>query len=301
MDTFMQLVVSGAAIGGAYGLVALGFLVIYHTTGVVNFGQGDMMMVGAIVTMLVLSAGQSYLVVVLALAAIAVVLTFLFRGALLDPLAKRRAPAYSLVVGTIAFGLVLQEVVVLIVGDRSYGVASFLPDTPIRIGGVAILPQTILMVVVSWALVGLVWLFFTRTLTGVALRAVGVNKTGAAVSGARVGRLISVGIVLSVFITVVAGMLVAPTLGASPRMGLELAVKGFAAAVMGGFGNVYKAMVSGVILGIVELLGSYYISTAYSPLIAYAFLMTALFVQSGRSGVWRRRLQVRRSREAVAA
>jgi branched-chain amino acid transport system permease protein len=300
VDTLLQLVISGAAIGSAYGLIALGFLVIYHTTGVVNFAQGDIMMLGAVVTMLVLAAGQSYLLVLVALLATAIAAALLFRFGLLHPLMRRRAPEYSLVVGTIVFGLILQELVVLVVGDRSFGVASPLPNTPIRLGGVAILPQTILMVVVSWALVGLVWLFFTRTLTGIALRAVGVNRTGAAVSGVRVGRLIMLGIVLSVVITVIAGMLVAPTLGASPRMGLELAVKGFAAAVMGGFGSVYRAMIAGVVLGVVELLGSYYISSAYSPLIAYAFLLVALFVQSGR-GLSRRARKRRRVAAEVSA
>jgi branched-chain amino acid transport system permease protein len=279
MDTFLQLVISGAAIGSVYGLVALGFLVIYHTTGVVNFGQGDMLMVGGVVTVLILSADQSYFLALLAVVIVATAVALAFRMGLLEPLWKRRAPEFSLVVGTIAFGLLLQELAALAVGDRQYGVEPVIPNDPIRVGGVAILPQTVLTAAVAWLMVGLVWLFFTKTLTGVALRAVGINRVAAAVSGARVGRLVTIGVVLAVVVTAIGGMLLAPSLGVSPRMGLELAVKGFAAAVLGGFGSVYRAMVAGVAIGIIELLGSYYVSSAYSPVIAYALLMIALIAQ----------------------
>jgi branched-chain amino acid transport system permease protein len=281
MDTFLQLVISGVAVGSAYGLIALGFLVIFHTTGVVNFAQGDMLMTGAIVTMLLATADVNYLLIVVAVAVLAVVLTVVLRGGLIDPLNRRRAPVFSIVVGTIALGILFEEVVAVTVGDRVFGVPPIVPDNPITVGGVALLPQTVITVLAAWAMVMLVWLFFTRTLTGTALRAIGINRNAAAVSGARVQRLVSLGVLLGIFVTVMAGLLLGPTLGASPRMGPELAVKGFAAAIVGGFNSVYWGMVAGVGLGVVEVLGSYYVSSVYAPVVAYVLLVVALLLQTG--------------------
>jgi len=283
MSTFLQLAVSGIALGSIYGLIALGFLVIYHATGLVNFAQGQLLMAGAMTTYLVLvRMGLGYPLALVGVVVVAIVLALLFRYGLHRPMVKRGAPTTNMVVATIAFGLVLTALVELTIGNTRYGVDAVIPGPAITIGGVSIQTQSLLIVVVAWALVGAVWFFFTKTLTGVSLRAVGLNRTAAAVSGVRVSRLITIAFVISVLVTVIGGMLVAPIIGAGPAMGLSIAVKGFAAAVLGGMSSVYRGMVAGVAIGVIEMLSSYYISSAWAPVIAYAILFLALVLMPAR-------------------
>jgi branched-chain amino acid transport system permease protein len=202
-----------------------------------------------------------------------------FNHGLVRPLNRRGAPLYSIVVGTIAFGVVLEEGAALLVGDEMHGVAPVVANKPLSVGGVSVLPQTLITVVVAWVIVGGVWLFFNRTLTGVSLRAVGINRTGATVTGIRVPRMIASGFILSLVVICLAGLLIAPIIGAGPRMGLDLGVKGFAAAVLGGMSSVYRGMVAGLAIGVLETTSAYYLSSSYAAAIAYAVLLVALCLQ----------------------
>lgn len=283
METLLQLAVSGVALGSIYGLVALGFLVLYHATGLVNFAQGQILMVGAMtVFVLLMQNGLPYPLAIIGVIVVGLALTVVFRFGVHLPMAKRNAPSFLMVVATIAFGLVLTAAAELWIGNQRYGVDPLVPGPPIQVGGVAIQTQSIVIVVVSWLLVGALWWFFTKTLTGVSLRAIGLNRTAAAVSGVRVGWLITIAFVISVGVTVIGGMLIAPLIGAGPVMGVGIAVKGFAAAVLGGMSSVYKGMVAGVAIGLIEMLSSYYISSSWAPVIAYAVLFVALILMPAR-------------------
>jgi len=283
MSTFLQLAVSGIALGSIYGLIALGFLVIYHATGLVNFAQGQLLMAGAMTTyLLLMKAGLGYPLAIVGVVVVALVLAVVFRYGLHRPMVKRGAPTTNVVVATIAFGLVLTAAAELFIGNTKYGVDPLFPGAPVAIGDISIQTQSLVIVIVAWALVAAIWLFFTKTLTGLSLRAVGLNRNAAAVSGVRVSRLITIAFVISVIVTVLGGMLVAPLIGAGPEMGLSIAVKGFAAAVIGGMSSVYRGMVAGVVIGLIEMLSSYYVSSAYAPVIAYAILFIALVLMPAR-------------------
>ncbi len=283
METFLQLAVSGIATGSIYGLIALGFLVVYHATGLVNFAQGQILMVGAMaIFMFVMQLRLDYWVAIIAVLGVALLLALVLRFGVHVPLVRRNAPSHDMVVATIAFGLVLTEVVALTIGNARYGVDPIVTGAPLAVGGITIQIQSLIIVVVAWALVGGIWIFFNKTLTGISLRAVGLNRTAAAVSGVRVGRLITIGFIISVVVTVVAGMLVAPVTSATAHMGMELAVKGFAAAVLGGMSSVYRGMVAGVAIGLIEVLSSYYISGAWSGLIAFTVLFVALVLMPSK-------------------
>lgn len=283
METFLQLAVSGIATGSIYGLIALGFLVIFHASGVVNFAQGQILMVGAMAIFLfVMELGLDYWVAIPAVIVVGVLLALLLRFGVHVPLVRRGAPSHDMVVATIAFGLVLTEVVALTVGNARYGVDPIVSGAPLALGGITIQIQALIIVVVAWSLVGAIWIFFNKTLTGISLRAVGLNRTAAAVSGVRVGRLITIGFAISVVVTVIAGMLIAPLTNAGAHMGMDLAVKGFAAAVLGGMSSVYRGMIAGVAIGLIEVLASYYISGAYAGLIAFAILFVALVLMPSK-------------------
>jgi branched-chain amino acid transport system permease protein len=283
METFLQLAVSGIATGSIYGLIALGFLVIFHASGVVNFAQGQILMVGAMAIFLfVMRLGLPYWLAIPGVVGVGILLALLLRFGVHVPLVRRGAPSHDMVVATIAFGLVLTEVVALTIGNARYGVDPIVGGDPLRIGGISIQIQALIIVVVAWALVGAIWVFFNKTLTGISLRAVGLNRTAAAVSGVRVARLVTIGFIISVVVTVIAGMLIAPLTNAGAHMGMDLAVKGFAAAVLGGMSSVYRGMIAGVVLGLIEVLASYYISGAYAGLIAFAILFIALVLMPSK-------------------
>lgn len=298
MDTALQLLLAGVATGSIYGLIALGFLVIHHATGIVNFAQGQMLMIGSVASYVALSTlGLGYVAAVPLVILVGVALSLVFNYVLVKPLQRRKAPAFSIVVGTIALGLILADGAALIVGDERRGVPPVFPNEPLRIGAVTVLPQTVITVVVAWLIVGAIWIFFNKTTTGLSLRAVGLNRVGAAVSGIRVPQLIAIAFAISIVVTVVAGMLIAPTLGAGPRMGLEIGVKAFAAAILGGFDSVYRGMIAGVLIGVLEVFAAYYVSSAFAPAIAYAVLLVALCLQPLREGA--SRLTLRRRKQLV--
>jgi branched-chain amino acid transport system permease protein len=293
VTALLQLIVAGLAAGSIYGLIALGFLIIHHASGIVNFAQGNVLMIGAVTSYLVLGVlGWGYLAAIPIVLAVAVALAFAFDRGVVRPLQRKGAPVYSIVIATLIFGIILAELAALVAGDQQRGVPALIPNDPVSLGGLSVRPQVILTVVLAWIIVGAVWWFFNRTLTGLSLRAVGHNRIGAAVTGVRVRRMVVVSFVLSFAITAIAGLLIAPILGAGPRMGLDLGVKGFAAAVLGGFDSVYKAMIAGVALGILETLTSYYLSSAYSSAIAYAVLLVALCLQPLRPWLAARRRTV---------
>lgn len=286
METALQLLISGAAIGSVYGLVAVGFLIIHHATGIVNFAQGQMLMVGTIATYVFVSQmGMSYWIAIPLVALVGCVLALVFNFALIVPLERRKASAFTIVVATIAFGTVLEEGAALLVGDERKGVPPIFPNTPITMGGVSTLPQTLVTMLVAWALVGVVWFFFNHTLTGIGVRAVGINRVGAAVSGVKVPLMTATALVIAIVITVIAGLLVAPTFGAGPRLGLDIGVRAFAAAILGGFSSVYRGMIAGILIGVLEVFAAFYISSAFAPTIAYAVLLITLAVQPFRSDI----------------
>lgn len=283
METFLQLTVSGIALGSIYGLVALGFLVVFHATGLVNFATGQILMVGAVTTyLLLMDAALPYPIVVVGVIVIGLLLTIAFRFGIHLPMVRAGAPLYSMVVATVAFGLVLTALAGLIAGQAPRGVSPIVDAPAIRLGPVTITWQQFIITVVAWLLVLAIWIFFSKTLTGISLRAVGINRNAAAVSGVRVSRMVTIGFAISLVITVICGMLISPIVGAGAAMGLSLAVKGFAAATIGGMSSVYTGMIAGVALGLLEQYVGYYISTQWSPLVAYVALFLALVLMPAR-------------------
>jgi len=288
--------VAGVATGSVYGLIALGFLIINHATGVVNFAQGVMLMVGAVSTyLLVVVLGLSYWVAIPLVIIIGVLLALVFDQTLVTPLQKRNAPVFSIVIGTLLFGSVIAELAAQIAGDQPHGVPAIVDNSPITIGELTIRPQTVISLIAAWVIVLGVWYFFNKTLTGLSVRALGINRTGAAVVGVRVKRMVRIAMILSIVVTVIGGLLIAPILGAGPRMGIDLGVKGFAAAVLGGFNSVYLAMAAGVALGVLEVLTAFYVSSAYSSAVAYALLLLALCLQPIRGSRLLQKFKVARA------
>ncbi|MBB6453712.1 branched-chain amino acid transport system permease protein [Salirhabdus euzebyi] len=279
MDVYGQLLIAGISTGSIYGLIALAFLIIYNSTQIVNFAQGEMVMVGAMMTFFGLSFHSfSYLSTFFIVIGSMIVIAFIFQHVLVKPLQKQGASMFSIIIGTIALGIVLSEGMGLWLGKQQYGVPPIIPNNPISLGNITILPQNLLIIIISWSLVISIWYFFNRTMTGLSLRAVSISTEGAQVSGIKISRMLAIGFTLSAVVSGIGGLLIAPVVGASPYLGLSIAVKGFAAAILGGMGNIYAGMIGGIIIGISESFFSFYIPS-YAEAITFTIMLFMLVVK----------------------
>ena len=278
-----QILVSGVTIGAIYALVALGFAIIYNASQVINFAQGEFVMIGGMTTAACVEAGVS-----LPLAAGAAVVVATLIGAMLEKLAvepARGAPVVTLIIITIGASILLRGIATLVWDKKIHAVPAFTGERPIMLGSAALLPQVLWVVGISAAAVTLLWWFFNRTLTGKAMLAVSHNRLAARLVGISVRRVLLVSFALSAALGALAGILIAPISFTSWDVGVMLGLKGFAAAILGGLGSGPGAVVGGLALGLVEALGAGYLSSAYKDVFAFLIILAALvFLPDGLFG-----------------
>jgi branched-chain amino acid transport system permease protein len=250
----LQTGVGGLSIGAVYALVALGFSIVYRTIGLVNFGHGDVLMVGAflIVTFFV----NAHLAFPLALViAVALTATMGFGFELvLRPLERKDLDL--MLIGTIGFGIALEGAAVLIWGSEGTAVPTPIKDTPIDLAGVTVRSYDVLVLLVAAAVVVGLYLFLERAKAGTAMQAAAMDHEAATAMGIDVARCNGRAFAIGAGIAAVAGALVGPRLYVSAGMGAAVGVKGFAAAILGGFGNIPGAIVGGLALGLIEAYAS---------------------------------------------
>lgn len=278
MAELLGQVIFGLAIGSIYSLIAIGFSMIFRATGLLHFAHPDLMMIGAMIGHTVATRTQMPLLGVFAIAGIAVA----GLSALIDRVGFRtmwRAGAMeNLIISTIGWSIVLVNVAIFVWGTAPLAYPQQYLPKGTRVGGIVIVPQNLLMLAVGVVAMGALHLFFTRTRTGQALRATAENPIAARLMGIKVERMLTLTFLLSGFLAGGAGVLVASIVYANFDLGL-IGVKSFAAAVLGGFGQVGGAMIGGLVLGLVESLGAFYISSAFKDLIAYTLLIVVLLLR----------------------
>jgi branched-chain amino acid transport system permease protein len=275
MPELMQFLFSGVTVGAVYALVALGFTIIYNASDVVNFAQGEFVMLGGMITVFTHLAGLplplAALVAIAATAAVGVALNKLA----IEP--ARGAPVVSLIIITIGASIFIRGVAQLVFDKQLHRFPAFTGDTPIQVLGATILPQAL------WVLAGAVavfvglWLFFTKTLTGRAVLATSNNRLAAQLVGINTNWVMTLSFALSAAIGALAGVLVTPITNTSYDVGIALALKGFAAAMLGGMGNPIGALVGGILLGLIEALTAGYISSQYKDAAAFVVILVVLF------------------------
>ena len=271
----MQFLLSGVTVGAVYALVALGFTIIYNASDVVNFAQGEFVMLGGMITVFAHMAGLPLpLAALLAIAATAAV------GVALNKLAiepARGAPVVSLIIITIGASIFIRGVAQLVFDKQLHRFPAFSGDTPIQILGATILPQSLWVLAGAIAVFVGLWLFFTRTLTGRAVLATSNNRLAAQLVGINTNWVMTLSFALSAAIGALAGVLVTPITNTSYDVGIALALKGFAAAMLGGMGNPMGALVGGILLGLIEALTAGYISSVYKDAAAFVVILVVLF------------------------
>lgn len=272
----LQLLISGLANGCVYGLIALGFVLIYKASEQVNFAQGDMMMLGAFITLGLTNDaywGMPFWV--------AVPIALIMMGAmgyLLDALVLRRMFGQSqiaVVILTIALGFILRFVAGATWGHDPHSLETPISGGELRAGGLVLGSDDVWVIVATLVLTGVLFLFFSRTKMGVAMQAASQNQMAAYYMGISVKRVNSMIWALSGVTAAIAGILFASKGSIDPNTGL-LGIKAFAAAVIGGLGSLPGALIGGIIVGVIEPFASRYLDSSIARIAPYVLLVLIL-------------------------
>ena len=276
MMQILQLSVNGLAAGCIYGLIALGFILIYKATETLNFAQGDLMMLGAFIAVsLTVTLGLNYWLALL-LAALAMAL-FCY---LLDALILRRVigqPQFSVVMLTLGLGFVMRLAAGMIWGSSPLTLPTPFSVGVLRIGSLVISYVNAAAIVGTAILCAVLYAFFRLTRVGVAMQAASQNQLAAYYMGVPVPRINSLIWAISGAVAAVGGILLAPLTLVDTSIG-QLGMKAFCAAVMGGFTSIPGALVGGVLIGVIEQLASVYIASGAKEIAAYVVLLLVLLL-----------------------
>ncbi len=277
MDQLLQFLISGLTVGSIYALVALGFSIIYNASDVVNFAQGEFVMIGAMSAIFMLKAGLSYPVAAFLSIALTAAVGLALEKFAIEP--AKNATVVTTIIITIGASIFLRGAALLIWGKEIYGLPPFTSNNPIRIGNATILPQNLWVMLGTAVAVLAVKYFFDRTRMGKAILACSFNKKAAYLVGINVKRMLLVSYGLSAALGAAAGLLVTPITFMSYGSGVMLGLKGFCAAILGGMGNSMGAVLGGLLLGIIETVGAGFISSGYKDAIAFFVILIVLFVK----------------------
>jgi branched-chain amino acid transport system permease protein len=277
VELFSQVLISGVTLGSLYALVGLGFVVIYRATKVVNFAQGEMLMLGAILALYFHSdLGLPYIIAFL----VTIVICGLF-GIALERIAYRpllNASVVTLILATVAVGQMIKAGVRILRGSEVSRFPSILSAEPFTIAGVSMTPLSLSIITISLMLVAAFMLFFRKTKLGKGMEATSENRDAALLVGISVNRTFSLVWALGSALAAAAGILLAPLIIITPDMG-TIGIKGFIGAILGGFTSIPGAIAGCFLLGIIENLGGVYIASSMKDVISFCALLLILAVR----------------------
>ena len=285
MSEFLQFFFSGLTVGAVYALVALGFTLIYNASDVVNFAQGEFVMLGGMVTVFASSAGVPLPLAALIAVGAAVAVGLLLYWFAIAP--ARGASAVSLIIITIGASILLKGAAQVVFDKQFHKLPSFSSDAPIDVLGASVQPQSLWVLGGTAAVVLVLYVFLERTLLGKAVLATSASRLAARLVGINTATIMALAFGGSAAIGAIAGILVTPITLTSYDVGTTMALKGFAAAMLGGMGNPLGAVVGGLLLGLLETLGAGYISSTYKD--GFAFVMILVVLLAMPQGILGRR------------
>jgi branched-chain amino acid transport system permease protein len=275
-----KLLVSGLMIGSVYGLIALGYSIIYKASGIMNLAQGDFLTLGAYF-------GFTY-TAILGLPPIATILSTMFTmfivGLLIEkfvirPILNRTVSTSSIILATSAISFILQNIVTMIWGSAPLYFPTFFKVSSVKIFGVTYQTESLFCIAISVVCMLALHLFMKKTSFGTAMRAAAMDPMAARKCGINVSLTAGVTWGIAGCIASIGGIVLGPIYGVFNTLGSNVSAKGFTGAVMGGYGNMYGAILGGGILGQLETLISGYLSSVYKNLIAYILLLVFLFIK----------------------
>jgi branched-chain amino acid transport system permease protein len=278
-EQLLQYIFSGITSGSIYAIVAIGFNIIYNSTGIINFAQGEFLMLGAMIAI----SFETFMPLPLAIA-LAVLITA-FVGALIELAFIRWLDSPSvlrMIVITIGLSILIREAALHIWDDKVRSLSFFTGSetSSINLFGAYMSPQVLWVLGVSTVIVTVLTLFFKYTLIGQAMRACSDNRAAAALCGIRVKSMVTLSFMLSAAIGAVAGCVISPLTQTQYNSGTSLAIKGFTVAIMGGMGNSMGAVAAGLIIGIIEAFSISVLPLAYKNAVSITILLAILFFRT---------------------
>jgi branched-chain amino acid transport system permease protein len=278
IEVVLQYLVAGLTYGTIYAVVGVGFNIIYNTTGIINFAQGEFVMLGG------MAAVTLHRFVPLPLAIVGAILLAMGVGALIEMTFIRwlsKPSVLRMIVITIGISIVVREIALLVWGEGVRALPYFTGNevTSIGVAGVRVSPQVLWSLATCIAIVAFLRFFFQHTSLGRQMRACAANRDAAALCGVPTKNLVTLSFVLSAGIGALAGCVVSPITYTAYNVGTGLAIKGFTVAILGGLGNSTAAVAAGFVLGILESFSVSLLPTAYKDTISVAVLLAILFVR----------------------
>jgi branched-chain amino acid transport system permease protein len=278
LEQILQYTFSGLSTGAIYALIGIGFSIIFNATGIINFAQGEFVMLGGMLTLFFLEVLKLPLWTAIPCAvAVSALAGLLFERLAIRPL--RQPTPINLVIITIAGSILIRGLAMLLWGKDTHAIPPFTGDEPISIAGATILPQHIWILAITLLIIAVNKFFFFHTISGKAMRACSYNRRAAGLVGIDVRRMVLFSFVISSVLGSLAGIIVAPLTMTAYDVGIMLGLKGFCAAIIGGMSSGMATVVGGLILGVLESLGAGLISSGYKDAIAFIILLLILFIR----------------------
>ena len=280
---FFQFLFAGLTSGAIYALAGLGFAIIYNASKVINFAQGEFIMIGGMAASTLVAAGLP-----LPLAALMAVAATMVVGVALEKLAVEpagEADTTAIIIITIGASILLRGLAQLAWGKGFHTLPAFSGERPLALLGATLMPQSLWVLGVTLAVIVVLGWFFSRTLFGKAMLATSHNRLAAQLVGIAPRRVLLAAFALSALLGAIGGVVVAPITFANTDAGIMLGLKGFAAAVLGGLGNGIGAIVGGLMVGLAEALAAGYLSSAYKDAVSFVIILLVLiFLPQGLFG-----------------
>lgn len=278
MEVFIQILITGIVVGCIYGMAALGFTIVYNATKLINFANGEFLMLGGVVlTGAVTIAGLPTGVAVPVAVAVSAAIGWVMQRVILEN--ARHSDHLTLVMLTIGVALALRGAAALVFGRD----ISFVPEfgfIPLVLVGNVYIPSQGIWIMLTLAVLSLaLWYLFSRTLFGKAMRAASQEPRAAALCGIEPKKAALIAMIMAAAIGGLAGTLMAPISAASYENGIFLGLKGFAAAVVGGLGNPLGAILGGLLIGVIESVTAGYVASGFKDAIGFIILILVLILR----------------------
>lgn len=278
MEDFLQFLFSGLTRGAVYAIVGIGFAIIYNASNVINFAQGEFVMIGGLGT----SVLVTQYALPLPLAAVIAIAVAAATGAAIQYVAvdkARDANPITLIIITLGASTLIRGIAEVLVGRGDRTIPAFSGEEPINIGGAAIQPQSLWVMGTLLVLTILLYLFMTLTLGGKAMLATAQNALAARIVGINTRRILLYSFAISGAMGAIAGIVLTPIILSRFDIGVLLGLKGFSAAIIGGLSNPLGAVAGGLLVGVLEAFAGGYISSSYQDAVAFLFILFVLLVR----------------------
>ncbi len=276
LDTFIQYCLAGITVGSIYAIVGIGFNIIYNTTGIINFAQGEFLVLGALLAI----TFSAFMPLALAVVAATAVTTLV--GALIEIVFIKwikNPTVLRLVVITIGISILMREAMLHVWDEKTHSLSYFTGNevSSVEVAGAHISPQALWVLALGIVIVLVLNLFFKLTITGKAMRACAANRNAASLCGINVRMMVTLSFMISAAIGALAGCVISPITQTQYDQGSEFAIKGFTVAILGGLGNSMAATVGGLALGLLESFSIVFFPNAFKDVVSILILILILF------------------------